>query len=561
MSDMPILYYSSEAQMAIANDPMFPSDMESIAANGQLCPENLILQDWQTYFVKFYGDAVPDYFPNQDAGLFTQRGFPGQLFEICFRNAVGRTRIGPACVCVESRKISGSLYEAMLSYIADKFSNLIFSFATPLGQNYRKANTGKDIAYIEYLFLKQYLLDASPNLDGISALIIANPHIRLYRTLSNCSIDAVTNTQPAMLINMFTASDRFTSLKNGHPLLSTNLGHKIFQKSGRNLYPTEAIEERKHLTVDTYENRFVKHFLQAIQRQLNGLQNVLTSSKKGYLNPDIKYHLTKMTQKIAAVLADPLWHDVGNMAYIPVSSQVLHRREGYRQLFQLYSLLQLTSKCDFFNKDDFQKLLETKDTPTLFEYWSFFVIKEVLDGMLKIKSCRSIISDNPLNQSVEPGICITYEGGTSLWFNKTYSGSPGHQPGNSFTDENVSQGSYSHNFRPDIVLEKNSRLLIFDAKFKGQRGGFYGENDDGSVTSWKDEDIDKMHCYREAIKGVTGAYILYPGDQTVIYPAHDAADIYKGVGALPLKPEAGARPVQQHLDNIKLIIQEFIKEP
>jgi len=279
-----------------------------------------------------------------------------------------------------------------------------------------------------------------------------------------------------------------------------------------------------------------------------------------YLNPDIEHHLEQMTRKIAAFLADPLWYDVGNMAFIPVSSQVLHRREGYRQLFQLYSLLQLTSKCDFFNKDDFQKLLETKDTPTLFEYWSFFVIKEVLDGLFKIKSCHSIISDNPLNQSVEPGICISYEGGILLWFNKTYSGSSGSQSGDIFADKDGSQGSYSHNFRPDVVLEKNSRLLIFDAKFKGQRGGFYGENEDGSVTSWKDEDIDKMHCYREAIKGVTGAYILYPGDQAVIYSAHNATDIYEGVGALPLKPEAGARPVQRHLDYITQLIREFIKE-
>jgi predicted component of viral defense system (DUF524 family) len=265
-----------------------------------------------------------------------------------------------------------------------------------------------------------------------------------------------------------------------------------------------------------------------------------------------------MTKKIAAFLADPLWHDVGSMAFILVSSQVLHRREGYRQLFQLYSLLQLTSRCDFFSKDDFHNLLETKDTPTLFEYWSFFVIKEILDGLLTRKSCRSIISDSPLNQSVEPGLCITYQGGVSLWFNKTYSGSSGRQPGDSFAANDESHGSYSHNFRPDIVLEKDSKLLIFDAKFKGTRDRFYGENEDGSVTSWKDEDIDKMHCYREAIKGVTGAYILYPGEQAVIYSAHNATDIYEGVGALPLKPEAGARPVQRHIEAIERIIKEFV---
>ncbi|NVO00719.1 MAG: DUF2357 domain-containing protein [Geobacteraceae bacterium] len=543
--------------MAVADSPTFPAQ-EDVAIDCQCYPQILTLQDWQTYFVKFYGESVPDFFPKPEAGLYTQRSFPGQLFEISFRNTVGRTRIGSVSVRVESRKITESRYEEMLSYIADKFSNLVFSFASPLGQNYRKEKAGKDIAYIEYLFLKKYLRDASPNLDGISALILANPHIRLYREFSRCSIDAITNTQPAMLLNMFTASDRFAPLKNEqHPLHATNLGQKIFQKTGKNLYPTEALEERKHLTVDTNENRFVKHFLQTILRRLHGLQKDLKADNKSYLNPDIEQNLDKMTKGIAAFLADPFWHDVGRMVFIPVSSQVLHRREGYRHLFQLYSLLQLTTKCDFFNKDDFENLLETKDTPTLFEYWSFFVVKKVLDDLLKPKSCGAIISVNPLQQHVEAGLCIKYEDNITLWFNKTYSGASGCQPGGSIA-WNERSGSYSHNFRPDIVIENEGKLLIFDAKFKGKRGGFYGEDEDGSTFSWKDEDIDKMHCYREAIKGVTGAYILYPGDNEVVYQSHNATGSYEGVGALPLKPEARARPVQQHLNNVRLIVEEFL---
>jgi uncharacterized protein len=357
---------------------------------------------------------------------------------------------------------------------------------------------------------------------------------------------------------MFTASDRFDSLESGHHLLATNLGHKISKKAGRNLYPTEAIQERKHLTVDTNENRFVKHFLQTVQHRLKGLLNILTSSIQGYLNPDIEQHLEEMTRGIAALLADPLWHDVGSMAFIPVSSQVLHRREGYRQLFQLYSLLQLTSRCDFFNKDDFQNLLETKDTPTLFEYWSFFVVKDILDAMLKIKTCRSIISDSPLEQNLVTGICIRYEGDIVLWFNRTFRGTSGSQPGDRLTCYEENHESYSHDLRPDIVIEKNNNRLIFDAKLKGQRNGFYGENEDGSIGSWKPEDIDKMHCYREAINGVIGAYILYPGEKAGIYYTHNATRICEGVGAYPLRPEAGARPAKQHLEYLENVIKEFI---
>lgn len=69
-----------------------------------------------------------------------------------------------------------------------------------------------------------------------------------------------------------------------------------------------------------------------------------------------------------------------------------------------------------------------------------------------------------------------------------------------------------------------------------------------------------MHTYREAIRNVIGAYILYPGEKAIVYPTHDAVGTYEGVGALPLKPEAGARPVEQHLKDIRRVIHAFIKD-
>jgi hypothetical protein len=554
---MEILLYSSELRMAIADGPLFPSDDSSLLSM-EHDGTPITLQDWQTYFIKFYGEDVPPFFP-KPASYYNQREFNDQLFEVGFRNTVGLTRIGPVCVRVESRKISAPVYEAMLSYITDKFSNLVFSFAAPLGQSYRKEKAGKDIAYIEYLFLKKFLLDASPNLNGISALILANPHRKLYREYRRNSIDQVAHIPPAMLVNMFSSPDRFAVLKPDHPLVSTTCGQAIFNRTGRPLFPTEAMEERKHHTVDTNENRFLKHFLQSVQHHIGSLAKALKEKGGGYLNPDIEASLQKMERGLTLFLSDPFWFDVGAMRFIPAGSQVLQRREGYRQLFRLYSLLQLATHCHF-NNDDFQNLLETKDTPTLFEYWAFFVVKEILDKTNKILSSRTFVSTDPLEQTITPEICIAYEGGIKLWFNRTYWGTSGRQPGDGLAGNEELNGSYSHNFRPDIVIEKSDKLLIFDAKFKGQRDGFYGENEDGSIGSWKPEDIDKMHCYREAIKSVTAAYILYPGERAVVYSAHDTTGIYEGVGALPLKPNDSARPARRHLADIERIIHEFLKE-
>ena len=115
---------------------------------------------------------------------------------------------------------------------------------------------------------------------------------------------------------------------------------------------------------------------------------------------------------------------------------------------------------------------------------------------------------------------------------------------------------------PDIVISKAGKILILDAKYKGKQGTgtFYGEDESGGISKWKDEDIDKMHTYREAIKNVIGAFILYPGEIPVIYPCHNAKRHYEGVGALPLKPLQGGRPVEEHINNISKIINGFISE-
>ncbi|KAF0159551.1 MAG: hypothetical protein FD159_492 [Syntrophaceae bacterium] len=552
---MAILLYSSELRMAIADDPQFLSD-ESALSSMDHDGTPIILQDWETYFVKFYGETEPPFFP-EPGRYYNQRKFPGRLFEVSFRNAVGMTRIGPIPILVVSRKITDTVYAAMLDYIAGKYANLVFSFENPLGQQYCKDRPGQDIAYVEYLFLKKYLLDGSPNIDSIAALILANPHRRLYREYRRNSIDAITSIPPAMLVNMFSSPDRFAVLKPDHPLVSTACGRAIFNRTGRRLFPAEAMEERKHYTVDTNENRFMKHFLQSVQRRLQGLAKALKGKSGGYLNPDIEASLEKMDRGLMFFLSDPFWSDVGTMRFIPAGSQVLQRRDGYRQLFRLYSLLQLATHCHF-NNDDFQNLLETKDTPTLFEYWSFFVVKDVLDKINKIRSCRTVVSTDPLEQKIIQGICIEYEGGIFLWFNRISPGSPGFMPFEN-PRNTVPNESYSHNLRPDIVISRGNNILIFDAKFKGQRDSFYGdERGDGTIGKWREEDIDKMHTYREAIRNVSGAYILYPGEEAAIYSAHNSTGIYEGVGALPLKPEAGARPVQRHLEGIEKIVKEFI---
>lgn len=75
---------------------------------------------------------------------------------------------------------------------------------------------------------------------------------------------------------------------------------------------------------------------------------------------------------------------------------------------------------------------------------------------------------------------------------------------------------------------------------------------------WKEEDIDKMHTYREAIQGVTGSFILYPGAQAIFYPCHAGSSFIEGVGALALRPRCLAEGNTFYDNNLRRVIETFL---
>lgn len=204
--------------------------------------------------------------------------------------------------------------------------------------------------------------------------------------------------------------------------------------------------------------------------------------------------------------------------------------------------------------------------PTLFEYWCFFMVKDILDEKLKPVRSPRIVRNQKTQRILQEGISITYRGGIRLLYNFSYSGSRGLRP---FEDMLETEGyqtgtSYSHSLRPDIVIEKaDGRRLILDAKYKGKNGScFYGEEDEeGTIAKYREEDLDKMHTYRDAIENVFGAFALYPGNETRIFPPHICASPFEGVGALALKPVEGNRAEDEHIQNISKIIDAFIETP
>lgn len=559
---MDIIYYDKASRILITEKPSFPNEDELKAAQDDR-PDFITIQEWQTYYIKFYGQDIPAIF---EAAPFITKSFKSLgVYEINYRNYVGLTQIGKINLKVENRKISDVLFDSMLEYITGKYENLVFSFnKATTGFEYKKGKAGKDIAFIEYLFLKAYLIDRinrSPTIDEISGLILSEPHKKLFSEKIKCQIDETNDIDVSLIIDLFSNPERMELLPSTHVLAATALGQSIYKATGKNYYPTEAKRTRKYYTFDTNENRFILHFLKNILRTLDSLEQALGYNSGTYLNPTISSNIKTMKQKINYLLADPLWNEVGKMNFIPSQSTVLHRKDGYRHLFHLYSLMQLLTRYQFL-MEDFKNIIENKDVATLYEYWCFFQVKDILDKKYKTIRSAPIVPPHNEELKVQEGIRIEYENDIALIFNLSATGSLGVAMDQNSLNNYQTHLSYSHTLRPDIVLIKNGKAkLILDAKYKGRTGsdGFYGENF-GEIVSFKEEDLDKMHTYREAIKDVTGAFALYPGNKAIFYPSHRAKMFYEGIGALPLRPAAGGIPEHQHIGNIETLINDFTNQ-
>jgi len=534
---MSLLYFNKERGIALSSDPLaLAFDRDS---TDDICPDFVVVDELTPYFIRSFDHENDDWLGQTRFLENRTRIFPGGVRELSFLNRVGLTRIGPINLRVASRKMSEERYRSMLDFISVKFANLIFSFEGRAGVNYRKARPGSDIPYIEFLFLDRFLLGNPPLIDTVSGLILSDPHRKLNRYKLYKPPELVAHGGPSMVEKIAEVAGHLVKLRPGQSVATTSLAKILSGKAGMLCFPGEVhCEERRH-TLDTPENRFIKFVLQRLARTVSALNRDLRGKNGGYLNQGIEDRLAELSKKLSLFLSAALWKEVGGMTHIPANSQVLQKRNGYRQLFYIYSLLQLLTECEFVS-EDFQHILETKDIATLYEYWCFFVVHDVLSARARVRSSRTFISSNSTDQNIVGGLEITYTNGTVFTFQKNCP---------------APFESYSHSLTPDMVLAIGETALVLDAKFKG-------ELKSDAIESHKMEDIDKMHAYRDALKNVCGAFILYPGSkhQSEIYRVSYDANDFDGVGALCLNPDETGGPNAVDKTNLTAIVQSFLEK-
>jgi predicted component of viral defense system (DUF524 family) len=316
--------------------------------------------------------------------------------------------------------------------------------------------------------------------------------------------------------------------------------------------PERVFERRVTETLDTPENRFIKRFMDIVLYWCDELQRLNYWQKAQSHQPELQ----TLREFVRFLSADPLFADVGELEIFPASSQVLLRRDGYRECLQVYRLLHIARAPIF---DRLQDAIDNRRIDQLYEFWCFFKLAEMLAEILGNGQRPHFSTLESDEGGLRYGLSAELGNGYQLFYNRTFSHGKG------------SGHSYSVSLRPDFSLMKGGQpLVVFDTKFRFderdlERLKRMSETADEAIDEEMDDaqqkgdmerlakhaDICKMHTYRDALQ-CRAAVVIFPGTEAVLYPIDGIErdktkkpcildivqnECWEGVGALPLVPK------------------------
>ncbi|MEO8084940.1 MAG: DUF2357 domain-containing protein [Ardenticatenales bacterium] len=521
--------------------------------------------------------AVIDVVAASLAGFVTR--LADDLLEVSFGNAVGRFALGAigdrslGAIDVRSGKWSGADFEAMLADIVRTAATLPFAGARGgmLPFDHRHSG-GAETLYQRFVYVRHIVLGHGPpatRLMPAIASIVADPHRQWCQSSRVVPPALARDVDIGALTAAISGQHGFD--RGGRGDRSADLS---IVRALRGHVPRAITEITRTPSVDTPENRFVKAFLieldrisaEVVRRATDG--SAAPDGRRNMWSARVEAEAREVRLVLGRALRHALWSDVGPLHHPPLGSTVLQRRRGYRDVFGHAARLRLTAHLPL---DDAaaERLLEGKDIATLYELWCFFAVTDALRSCLgePTEAC-GFKSDWRMLDVPHDGR-VTWPGGVELLYNARF---PGRDSGRSGGDIGaglaVRRTSYSVGLRPDITLSvpagPNAGLHLLDAKFRVNRESarwltsteLLDPDRETSAGTFKDDDLYKMHTYRDAIPAARSVWILYPGGGTErrFFPAPTAgarglvetgalevlaSPAIEGVGAVPLLPSAG----------------------
>jgi predicted component of viral defense system (DUF524 family) len=417
--------------------------------------------------------------------------------------------------------------------------------------------------------------------DQLPDLPTALFHLR--RLMSSDELPAAVETILASpletLVSVESAANRFGSSQPDTAFLSARLSQMALQEGGalsglfRGFTPRRIPQRTKRETFDNAENRYVKGFLHDLAELLVTLHEACIVDERWIPAEEVERWL----QAVYEWMDNGIWAGVGDLSSMPENSQRLQKSAGYRDILrtdiELRDALELPWEQTRETADTL--LGDVKPVSTLYEYWCYFTVRNILKGLYgpDITAGKNMVFQSAgklsmrLTETTGGRGAVFQENlpegaAVHLFFNRRFR-PQSEEPWGQWS------GTYSVSFDPDISIAVHmptaTHWLNFDAKYRLERFQWEDAAQEGEAElsssqqqAYRQDDLNKMHCYRDAILGTRGAYVLYPGQslETAVPFLRRAVTPRRGFSF----PSVGAFPLRPGSEEQQATLREFIRD-
>lgn len=457
-------------------------------------------------------------------------------------------------------------YRDMLELITEKCTDLLLQANSPVSQHFEIDYTkDSQTLYQKFAFIKS-VVGTDEFAEAIHRIVTApvtkwaetteEKDIRNARRFSNTNIKEI--------------------LKGGK---RNKLPERHYLRSyGIDTLPERITTIRKTDSVDTPENRFIKHTLENFLKFCTDINN----KAKEFGHKKMENESELLIRELESQLHHSVFKDISRPTTLKLNSPVLQRKEGYREVLRVWLMFDLAAKLIWKGGDDIYSGGK-KDIATLYEYWLFFKLLDLFQSIFDIetKDISDLIKETPdgLNLQIKQGkftaLRGVYDSGNRKLnirfnYNRSFSGKKNYPDSGSWTT--TLRPDYTLSFWPYGISEteaEKQELIVhvhFDAKYKiANLTDFLEQNTENDLNEektenrkgiYKNADLLKMHAYKDAIRRTGGAYVLYPGDKSINQKGFH--EIIPGLGAFPVKPSKTDSGIGELKAFILEIIEHFI---
>ncbi|MDZ4099354.1 MAG: DUF2357 domain-containing protein [Methylophilaceae bacterium] len=468
-------------------------------------------------------------------------------------------------------------FRALLDEVAEEYSELLLQYDSPVSASFNLSDVTPQTE-AALLFQLRHTM-AEKNLPVALDEIRRSFHSRLDQWKATEEIGSVQEPDITAFIEEFEAS----VVVKGGPLAD------LFRGYSPREFPVIGTRE----TSDTAENRYVKFFLEELQLIAQRLAGSLARTRRTASLREVEDWINFLDDE----LSSGHWRRIGTFRNFPSNSQVLQKRRGYREILKLDLSLRMSLELPWKRAEQLADGLigDIRPVSELYEYWCFFLLRRTLAELAEAE----LPSDGSLIDVTDGGLQVRLLRGKrsrvsylyrrdgtrslkmNLFYNRLFP-----RP---TRDLSSWHGSYTAKFDPDysieIMVEESGNVqrhwLHFDAKYRLESVDLAQPFETGDTANDETEDSDyekelarvhrqddlfKMHTYRDGILSSRGSYILFPGNGTStriggkrqnLFIRHPSAFsgtpdfLFPGVGAFDLCPgrDGAQRP----------LIREFLR--